>query len=161
IPAGQITQPITNIAYGPWTFERSMSSTATDSVTFMRIGGSYQPGQPYANPRYAAQISTSIAGGSGEFKFIAIKYPNVNMFASDTQQYTFAFSAECMSTINVNVVLIKNFGSGGSTQTVTTLNITPISVSGSFTTYAVTFKFGNNNSQTIGPNDDDYLKIAI
>lgn len=156
---GQITQPITILSQGGWTFERPEDSTATDIVTFVPFGSAVT--NPSANPKFGLRVNTQMPNAGDTFKDARLKFPDVNKFASDTQQYTFALSG-ISNTVNnqtLQLILIKNFGSGGSATTETTLatfTITP-----SYKISQVSFVFGTNLDKTIGANNDDYLQLAI
>lgn len=157
--AGQIQQPITQIAYGGWTFERPNSSTARDIVTFERFGSPVE--NPTTYPRYSLRVQTEAASVGDSYKDVRIKFDDVNTFASTTQQYTFALTAKTNtgSNASLSLVLIKNYGTGGDTQTETTL--TTFTITPTYTVQNYSFLFGNNDSKTIGTEDDDYLQLAL
>lgn len=157
--AGQITQAITPIAYGGWTFERPTGSLAKDIVLFERFGSPTPDIE--ANPRYAARVINEAPAPGDTYKDLRVIFTDVNKFASTTEQYTFAFTgvSNTGGGFSVDVILIKNYGTGGSTQTET--NLGTITLTGSEAIYTVNFAFGDNSSKTIGPNDDDFLQLAI
>lgn len=151
--AGQITQPITYLGQGGWTFERPNSSAAKDIITFNPL--------PNVNglPRFNVEISTQTPSAGDTFKDLRLKFDDVNKFANTTQRYAFQAKSNTGSNLTVNIILIKNFGTGGSTTTeavIGTLTITPTS---SFA--QIPIAFGNNSGKTIGANNDDFLQIAI
>jgi len=156
---GQITQPITTIAAGGWTFERPTSSSALDIVTFQRIGDSQQ--EISANPRYLLRIKNEIPGVGDTFKDIRIKFKDVNKFASDTQVYTVYFegASEVTEQIPVQLFLIKNYGVDGSPVTET--QIDSFILTNVNTKFQTSFSFGINNLESIGPNDDDFIQLAF
>lgn len=157
--AGQITGTVTYLAQGGWTFERPSMSTATDIVTFTRFG-SYVSIPP-ANPRYAININTTVPNAGDTFKDLRLKFRNVNTFASDTQYYTLYFNGQTNSgnSTVININIIKNFGSGGSSTTTT--NVETITIPASYTSFNIPILFDNNTGKTIGTNDDDYVQIAF
>lgn len=157
--AGQISQAVTIIAPGGWTFERPNGSGATDFVTFQRFNSIVD--DPTANPRYAARVQNTVPGSGDTFKDLRLKFNNVNQFASADQQYTLSFSAitNSGSSTNLNINLVKNFGSGGSTTTTT--NVGAASVSTSYAAYNIPFIFGDNSTDTLGTADNDFVQIAI
>lgn len=156
---GRITSPITNIAYGGWTYERPSASSSVDIVTFERFG-SPTPGISQ-NPRYALRVQVQSPDSGDTYKDICLKYLDVNKFSSDTQQYTYAFTAvsNTGSSLTAEVILKKNYGTGGSTQTETSLGT--FTVTTAETIVYLSFLFGNNNSQTIGLLNDDYLQLCV
>lgn len=155
--AGEIRAGNTKIAPGFWTFDRPDASTAVDILTFQRFG-SYTT-NPTDSPRYAVRINNQTPGADA-FKDLRLEFRDVNEFASDTQQYTLSITARTNigSAQNVGLVLIKNFGTGGSATTETTL--TNYTFTSSYTIYNFVFTFGNNSGKTIGPDDDDFIQLA-
>lgn len=155
---GLISQAITDIAYGGWTFERPVGSNAVDRVTFTRFN-SYSENPP-AHPRYAVNVGNTGGGSGNQSKDLRVKFANVNRFASDTQNYTFAFSGKSnSSTIDVDLIVIKNYGTGGSAATET--SIQTFTLTGSYQQFSASFVFGDNADKTIGTLDDDYIQIAL
>jgi hypothetical protein len=59
----------------------------------------------------------------------------------------------------LQLILIKNFGTGGSATTETVLGT--VTATTSYTTGHVTFTFGTNEAKTIGSLNDDYVQLAI
>lgn len=157
--AGQITQGITDIAPGGWTFERPSLSTATDFVERQRFG-SYTTTPP-GNPRFALRVNTQIPSAGDTFKDVRLKFNDVNRFSSSTMTYTFAFESTVNAGLGLSVqfLIVKNFGTGGSPTVevpIATFNIT-----NSWQQYVVSFVLGANTGQTIGPLDDDFVQLAI
>lgn len=157
--AGQITQAITPIAYGGWTFERPGDSTAEDFVTFERYDA--WSAEPPASPRFAVRVECNVPDSGDAYKDIRVKFPDVNSFSSATQQYTFGFSGKDNNAgdVAVDVYLIKNFGTDGDTETQTlikTFNLTPTE-----SNFYIAFLFGTNQNKAIGPNNDDYIQLAL
>jgi hypothetical protein len=153
--AGEIREPVTVIAQGGWTFERPVGSAATDIVTFVEIGSTENP---TGNPRFAVNVNCEVPSGD-TYKDLRLKFDDVNKFASSTDNYTFAFSAESNtgSSITVQLVLIKNFGSGGSTTTETPIQ--NLTISGAYAISNASFNFGTNENETIG--EDSYIQLAV
>jgi hypothetical protein len=157
---GEITQAVTVLGQGGWTFERPADSTATDVITFIQ-DVSFQE-NPVNSPRYACRIVCE-AAGSDDFKDLRIKFGDVNKFSSqsgDATTYTFIISAVSNGApFDVDLVLINNYGTGGSTQSETPLSTVTIGVSEE--TITAKFTFGNTIGKTIGINNDDFIQIAI
>lgn len=156
---GEIRADVTNIAYGGWTFERSNGSSATDIITFPRYGSAVT--NPAANPRYALNVARTVQGLTDIRKEVCLTFDDVNRFASTTQKYTVGFTAQSNSgsTLNLQLILLKNFGTGGSPPTQTTITTFPITTA--LTTYDISFVFGDNSGQTIGIADDDFLQLIL
>jgi hypothetical protein len=157
--AGEIREPITPIAYGGWTFDRTIGSTSTDLVTFERYDEWIS--NPTGNPRFNCRVKCTDFDTSDTVKDVRIKFPDVNSFSSNIQQYTFAFSAinNVMGNFPVDLYLIKNFGTGGSDQTQTLL--TNFTITGAQTDFYYAFIFGDNEDQAIGAANDDYVQLAL
>lgn len=155
---GLIVAPITQIGYGNWTFERPGGSGAVDNVTFVRFA-SYIT-NPEAHPRYAVRVVNTGGGGGDGSKDIRVKFDDVNKFGSDNQNFTFKFQGKSTSgNFDVDLVLIKNYGTGGSSTTETSLGT--FTITGAYQSFSTSFVFGDNATKTIGPDDDDFLQLAI
>lgn len=159
IPAGQVTTPVTVVAQGGWTFERPVTSTATDNVSFFKFPA--YTANPSSSPRYAFQLTTNGASPSDSFKDLRIKFNDVNKFASTTQSYVVFFSGLSASggTIPVSLNVIKNYGTGGSAEEV--VNITSFNITSVQSDFSYAFIFGSNVGKIIGPNNDDFVQIAL
>ena len=157
---GQITQGITVIAPGGWTYERPNTSTAIDIVTFQRSPSWVN--NPPMNPRYSVEVMCQSPNPGDTFKDLRIKFGDVNKFSSSVDQFTFAMEAanNQAGSVNVQLILIKNFGTGGSATTETVLATYSIS-SGAYVLKHTTFIFGDNSGKTIGLLDDDFIQLAI
>lgn len=156
---GEVREPITNVAYGGWTFERPSASIARDFVTFQRIG-SYVT-NPVKSPRYWIELTCEAPNAGDTFKNLGVRFDDVNKFASDTEMFTFAITGKVVSSgsITVELVLIKNFGTGGDATTETILTSFPITSTSTNFYYA--FVFGNNTGKIIGQDNDDYVQLAL
>jgi len=159
LESGEIRQAVTPIAYGGWAFVRPNSSTASDFVTFQRLG-SYLTNPP-KSPRYACRVKCENPSSGDLFKDLRVRFDDVNKFEYLAQQFTFALTGQILSggNINVSLILIKNFGTGGDATTET--NLTTFTLTGSFDLQFFTFDFGDNTGKVIGTNDDDYIELAI
>lgn len=157
--AGEITQPITEVAQGGWTFERPAGSSAKDIVLFDPFDAFVT--NPSASPQYAIQISCETPNAGDDTKDLRIKFTDVNKFASATQKYSFAFTGQSntLSSLTVNLILIKYFGTGGSATTETPIGNLTITSSYSVVQKSGGFVFGDNTSKTIG--DGSYLQLAL
>jgi len=159
---GEISEPITVIAPGGWTFEKPSGFTSVDNVDFSRIA-SVASTNPPDNPRYTVEIQNSNIGSPTEaFKYLCVKFGSVNKFSNNTDQtYTFVFFGQNagLGNIPVNISLLSNYGTGGSAPAIQTLGSANISPTG--TLYPIFFTFNNTTSVNIGPNNDDYFQLII
>lgn len=155
--AGEIRQGITEVAYGGWTFERPDTSTGTDIVTFDRYDDYVS--SPPSNPRYAIHINCTESDSADGYKRLSLKFPNVNRFASPTQQYTVGFSGIDNGDANttVDLYLRKNFGTGGDTETSTLIKT--FTLTATLQSFFISFNYGTNEGKVIGPNDDDFVSL--
>ncbi len=159
---GRISQAVTNIALGGWTFERPENSTSIDNLTFHRFDDYIA--FPESSPRYHVRL-TNTGGGEGElFKDFRVKFDDVNKFSSQITEpeYTFKFDAKSNAgNFNVQVYLIKNFGDqpGAGAQEETLLDT--LELTASYQSFVTTFNFGSNVNKIISENDSDFLQIAV
>jgi hypothetical protein len=147
------------IAYGNWLFSSTANSTAVNHLTFTRINSPTD--NPSSSPRYTAHVVCTIPDATDLYKKIEVRFPDVNKFASDTQQYTLSFTAKSNtgSFNNVDFVVRKYFGVGGSPDVST--DIDTVTITNSYKTFNIPFTFGTNNSYVIGANNDDYVSLEI
>lgn len=158
---GEISDAVTQLALGNWTFERPGGSTAIDTVTFTRFAD--YTDSPESHPRYATKITHNGAGAGDLFKDLRVKFDDVSKFGSDVQQFTLKFSARSLSGTldNVDLMLIKNYGTGGAPSSPTFTSIQTFSIGGSYQSFVASFVFGDNSTKAIGTNDDDFLQLAL
>lgn len=158
IEEGEITDDVTDIAEGGWSFERTPSTAAKDFVLFERLGSFVET--PSKSPRYVLNVKNEAPGVADTYKDVRIKFRDVNKFASDTEKYTFSFQAKSNSGSNqIEVKLIKNYGTGGSAEETTVLEV--INLTGTYQIYDIPFEFGDNDGKTIGDEDDDFSQLVI
>jgi hypothetical protein len=159
---GEITQAVTEIAPGNWTYERTEGSSAKDIVIFERFASASI--DPTGNPRYAVRIKCEIVDGDDEFKELRLKFRDVNKFTSPVGQiYNFSFVAKTnIGTLaNFTVRATKHFGDGGSPDEEILIEGATKSVGDLYTAYSVNINFDDNVGKTIGDNDDDYVMLQI
>lgn len=166
---GEVRQPVTDIAWGGWSFVRdaSPSTLPRDIVLFDEFG----PGitNPTRNPRYAVRIECETAGSGETTKDLRIRFNDVNRFSSAVSTFTFGFTGKVNAGSQAIVVayLYKFYGTSSPEGPTPSVGVpTPIP-NGSFTlntsyqTQQVTFTFGTNEGKTIGNNNDDYVEIIL
>lgn len=161
IPAGQIRTSSTNIAEGGWYFYRPEFSTSIDNISFFRFGEYVS--NPTGSPRYACKIVCSSPDVSDSFKVLQIIFNDVNKFASNTQQYTFSFTAVTSESpdFNVQLLLGKNFGTGGSPSPPITTLLDTFTITGTETIFQSSFVFGTNESYILGDDNNDYVTLEL
>lgn len=156
---GTSTATVYNIAPGGWTFERPNTTTSVDTISFARVGSFVA--SPTSSPRYELNVVCTAPNAGDAYKDLRIKFNDVNKFASDTQQYTFAFTGQSNSgTLNVSINIVKYFGSGGSTTLYTSTG-TSFALTSNPQIFSLPIIFGTNAGKTIGSNDDDFVQVTI
>lgn len=158
LTTGLVPADTNEIAAGGWGYDRSGGTGASDFITFGQFGG-YVP-IPGGSPKNYCRIVSTVAGTGYSTKYVRVRFPDVNKFASTTQTYTFSFYAidNSGNSTNVQANLLKNFGAGGSTSTTVAIG-SAITITSSYQQFNVSFSFGVNSGKTIGPGD--YVEIAL
>jgi hypothetical protein len=156
------TTNVVPVAPGGWTFERTSTSTATDTITFQQYVSPLTT-PPSANPRYTIDINRSVGSADAECD-LRIKFMDVNTFSSSAPApYTLIFVANNTGpSVTFNVDFIQYYGTGGSPSTATDMNFAgPFVInSGTFTVFAASGIIPEA-SGTVGTNDDDFIQFAI
>lgn len=159
--AGKITDAVTYIAQGGWSFVRDEGATSTDMVTFYEFVDFTS--NPPGNPKFACNIECTLPVSGQSYKDLRIQFNDVNKFASLAASpiyYTFAIWSQDINGdgIDANLRLIRNYGEGGSLTTddpiASNLPITAgyaAGVQGSFTY--------DNTGKNIFPGS--YVQIAV
>jgi len=159
IEQGEITQEITDVAQGGWTFERNSGTIGKDFIKFDRF--SSITNDPNGFPRYACRVINEVPGSGDTIKGLRLKFRNVNKFASDSQEYTFSFVGKSNtageSTVSINV--IKNFGTGGSSATSTPIQ--DVILTTDYQIFNINIPFGLNDGKTLGALNDDFVQVEI
>lgn len=149
------------VAPGGWYFKRPQTTSAKDVITFTRF--SSPAVNPTGNPRWAITIDSQIPDPSDTYKTLQLYFANVNKFASDEQEYTFSFTGKSNlpGNINVDLYLVKNYGTGGTPSSTDETKLTTISVGTSYAISDYAFTFGLNTGKTLGTNNDDYVALEL
>ena len=142
-----------------WYFTKPQANTDTDFLEFTYITA--EPNGLPGNPRWAFNPSCDAASGSAAFKELHVRFDNVNRFASLSQNYTLGFWGlnNNSGSALVTVYLYKYFGSGGATSITTPL--AQFSLTSTYQLFSTAFVFGENGSDIIGPNNDDYFELIF
>lgn len=148
---------VTEIAQGGWTFEVGPGvSQPTYTITFPEYA-EYES-DINGSPKFACNVVTT--SGDPTIVDLRCKWPDVNKFASDDQEYTFMFTAYSSGgNVNCYIQYIKYFGTGGATTVDTTFTESPIVITSTITNFALTQVFGSNEGDTIGAGN--YFQVAI
>lgn len=155
LEAGEIREPVTIIAQGGWSFNRPEASSATDIVTFEALASTTNPS---GNPRFAVQVNCQIPSSGDTVKDLRVKFTDVNKFASDDDQYTFAMTGESLGTgsVTVELILIKSFDGTAEDET----PIDTLVITNAFRMInSAPFVFGINTGEVITA--DSYVQLAI
>lgn len=156
---GEIREAITPLAYGGYTFEIDQPTTSVNKVTFERYDEWLE--NPPSNPQFSVRIQCTEPDTGDSKKDWALTFPDVNRFASSTQQYTFGIVGidNFGGSLPLDLILIKNFGTGGDTQTETIL--TTFILDSVYKSFYFAFVFGTNEGKIIGADGDDYVKLVL
>lgn len=149
----------TFVAPPGWLFERPVDSTATDVISFNRIDAYTQ--DPAASPRYEAVVSCNSPDAGDLYKVLAYRFGDVNMFASETQNYTFQITGESktLSNVSVSLYVLKSFGVGGDPDQI--IFVGTFDLEPDINSFSFPILFGSNEGSNIGTNDDDYVEIQL
>lgn len=152
------TNTTTTGTYGMdrWRFLYS-GGTTTFSIEAFTLGAA--PVAGYEGTNFARLVTTSQSASSDRAVFQQ-RIESVRTFAGQTA--TFSFWAKSASgTPNVNVVIVQNFGSGGSPSTAVTTTSTDQSISTSWSRYSFTINVPSISGKTLGTANDDQLSAVI
>jgi hypothetical protein len=141
------------VAQGGWTFERPPASTSTDFVTFNEL---FYGTVPAGNPDQQVTIQCT-AAGTDAYKYFGIRWENVNKFQNQGA-FTFSFTGVSnSSSAIVQLLLIRNCGSGGSTPAPILLDT--YTISGSYANFTTTFTFPSNSGLVEGAGN--FVELAL
>jgi hypothetical protein len=154
--SGVVSQDITAVAPGGWTYERTNDSL--DVITFRAINGYSEA--PATSPAYVMRIAT--AATAATYKNLCITFTDVNKFTtpdSVNKTYKLAFSAKAIgSNVPLTITAYKYFGAGGAAP-VSIPIFSPTIVTSGFAFYQNSVDFGNNTGLNNGAGN--YVKIII
>lgn len=158
---GEIIDSETYVAPGGWTFNRPSISTASDFVKFFRYP--QYVSTPTGSPRFAIDVSCTSADGTNLFKDLRINWEDVNKFASPDQDYTFWFNAQSLdaSERDVDLVLIRYFGTGGTPSATEEVILDTLTINSSMQSFQVQFQPGVPAGVNVGTNNDDLFSLVI
>lgn len=138
-----------------WAFYRD-GSGATDAVTQQTFTPGTAPVAGYEGQffwRYAA----TVAGTGATERSLYTKMEDVRTFAGQTVTLSFWAKADAARTLSL--LLIQNFGSGGSAQVTTTL--TSQAITTSWARYSVTASIPSISGKTVGTSSNLQLTIGL
>lgn len=144
------------IAPGSWFFYKS-DNVATDQLNFNRIplGQSI----PDFNPEYEAVYSATGFSGTETSKYIYVKIANVKSFSNE--EITLDFWCYGSSPATGEIIVVQNFGTGGSPST-PIITLTPFTFpSPSYGHITQTITVNAVTTESLGTNGDDYIAIGI
>jgi hypothetical protein len=171
-PVTSFKNKIINGGFDIWQRATSLSSTTTgdqflaDRFFFTRYGtGTYSasrqaftPGNNIINyeSQYFLRLTTSVAGDVG----IAQKIEDVRTLAGQTATLSFWAKTSSNSTIQ-QIYFIQNFGSGGSTEVVSSNSVSQdiLSTTSSWTRYTSTVNIPSISGKTVGTSSSLMIRI--
>jgi hypothetical protein len=156
IPAGQED---TVVAPGGWNFEVPADTTSVNIVTFTRFGSPIA--NPPGNPRYALNLQCTVSDSGDAYKYLTVRFPNVNSFSGQTLTFSFSIQSNTGGTQSANVVYNEFFGTGGSPTAEISTIVQAITIPVSYTTFNIPITFASTSGYIMGTNDDDYIEVGF
>lgn len=154
---GAITQNVTAIAFGGWSFYTDNYTSSHNFVTFERYDSPID--SPEANPRYACRVACTLANPSDGRKDLELIITDVNFLQGQAATSQFTANSNDGNNHNVQLILRKYFGAGGSPTAehiLATLTITP-----EIQNFLINYTVPSNNGLILGAGDDDALLLII
>jgi hypothetical protein len=152
---------ILEIAQGGWSFKKSTAGTGVYTISFNQEDNS-PSGTLLDFPPFSVNVETSFIG-TETIRDLVIQWPNVNIFSGLTSNVVnlfFAGKSNTASSVILNIRMIQNFGTGGSTNIDSSVASVEIGPDGSGYQY-----FNNNitvpstSAKTTGPGN--FFAIAL
>jgi hypothetical protein len=113
-----------------------------------------------SNPPYYCNYTANSVGSGGEtYKYFMWNFKNVNLFQN--QYISFSFQGRSISSSNVTVNFVQNFGTGGSPDAPVTSILGSYNLTTSFSKYTATIRVPSTNGKNLGTNDNSYSAIII
>lgn len=140
-----------------WFFQKS-NTHANDYVR----QGVFPPGQSEVphNPLYYVEFScTHVGKGTESYKRFLQVFRSVYSFANT--EISISFYAKASAPFPLEVLLIQDFGTGGSPSADVESLLTSIELSTVWKRYTVTYTVPNINGKALGSNGDDQLLLSI
>ena len=156
--SGQISNAITPIAYGNWSFELDDDFTSVNFVTFSRFNSPIV--NPPSNPRYAVTVRCTVPNAAETRKDLCNTITDVNFMQGQVGVIQFSAISSTTSAVSVEVIVRQNFGTGGS-STIETIIANLSILPSAFQDYNIPFTMPSTIGQTLGAADDDYLQIVV
>ena len=149
LPAGGIVvDDVTNVGYGGWSFRVPPGFTSTNILAFETY--TQEITNPEAHPPAAISVSCTNPIASEPFKDLLVEFFDVNTLAGE--DVTFQVESKTNSTnLSVSVVIIQNYGSGGSPTVETVVGSFLVDTS-AFNKNTISFTMPDNSGATIDSN---------
>lgn len=153
---------IKQVAQGGWSFKTNTAGTGSYTLSFNNETNA--PGGELLDfPSFSVNIS-SPGTGSNTVRDLVIQWPDVNKFsknlgAGETNIFNLLFAARLNSGVSAtfDLRLIRNFGSGGSTSTDTSITTFPVTATYSY--FNENISIPDNSSATVG--EGSFIALVI
>lgn len=154
---GAVVDAITPIAWGGWSLILDNGFTSTNFLTFERYDNPIET--PEANPRFALRFKCTSPNPAETRKDITLTIDDVNYGQGQALTFQFAATSNIGVPVSADFIILKNFGTGGSTQTETVVQTITIGITDA--NYLVNFTMSSNTGKILGTQDDDYLQFIL
>jgi len=153
---GITTIGVTPITSTDWVFAKD-GSGGTDILEFIRfpLGDTDVVQTPLNMLHY--QVTSSPSGETTKRLYFPFRYART----LESEQVTISFYARGTGSSMITPFYEQYFGSGGSPSLTNTVDLTPISLTGTWTEYQQTFTIDSAGGKNLGSNDDDQLRVGI
>ena len=151
---GDITLETTQIAWA-WGFRQDPSTTSKNNITFENVISENIPG----NPINQLLLKCETASINETKKDIYQRFGSANFFESQTVTFSAQMVNKLNTTINVDLLVYVNYGSGGSLPE--EILLTSFSVDGTRSNEVWSFEMPSLSGKTVPESKDAFIEIII
>ena len=156
---GLISEDVTAIAFGGWTFVQTHNTTSTNYVTFERFNAPID--SPTANPRYSARIRCTNPDPSDDRKDLVLAIGDVNFLQNIATTYQVTLWANDGVNHNIQLILRKFYGDTFTASPPTEVVLSTFTITPEIVNYPVNFTVTSNEDEIISDNDTDQFQLIL